>query len=259
MKTIKDDVNLTCETDYFSARQDGSVVIFTPKGNQLLTSSILKIKEAIVCYFECVEHHPEARIVLLMPSKRKAQREEYLLFFDMVRSSRVSENSVMRLYRATDQLILKIIASDLFFISADYGQILPMFAGISLACDYRILGYNAVFQNPALELGLIPEGGGAWFLSRMLGRGKALELILAQKSLGAREALTLGLVNRCVPMENFETEALSIAKQFEALPETSLRLGKKMVNHCWKDLSEFLEFESQELFKLMPQIKLRPV
>jgi 2-(1,2-epoxy-1,2-dihydrophenyl)acetyl-CoA isomerase len=253
------EADLTCETDYFSARQDGAVVIFTPKGNQLLTSTVLRIKEAVLQYFQHMENHPEVRIVLLMPQTCKARREEYLLFFDMLRSSRISDSSVMRLYRAIDQFILKIIASDLFFISADCGQILPMLAGISLSCDYRILGDNAVFQNPALELGLIPKGGNAWFLSRMLGRGKALELILAQKGLGAREALTLGLVNRCIPMEDFETEALSIAKQFEALPETSLRLGKKMVNHCWKDLSEFLEFESQELFKLMPQIKLRPV
>lgn len=242
---------MTCETDYFSARQDGSVVIFRPKGNQLLSSSILKIKEAILRYFELVVEHSEARIILLMPSRRKAQNEEYLLFFDMLRSSRISENNVMRLYRAIDQLIMNIIASDLFFISADYGRILPMFAGISLACDYRILGEDAVFQNPGVELGLIPKGGIAWFLTRILGKGKALEMIIAKESLSASEALTLGLVNRCIPIKNFETDSLSIAKQFETIPETTLKLGKKVVNNCWKDLSEFLEFESQELFKVV--------
>jgi len=243
--------NLTCETDYFSARQDGAVVIFSPKGNQLLVSTILRAKEAVHDYFKCVEDHPEARIVLLMPQARRALRQEYLSFFDMVRSSRISENSVMRLYRAIDQFILLILSSDLFFISAACGQILPMFASVSLVCDYRILGNNTVFQNPALELGLIPKGGSAWFLSRMLGRPKALELILAKESIGVNEAKALGLVNRCIPVEGFENEALSIAKQFEAFPETSLRMAKRLVNNCWKDLSDFLEFENQELIVSM--------
>lgn len=57
-----------------------------------------------------------------MPQKRKIQREEYLSFFDMVHSSRISEGSVMRLYRAIDQFILHILFSDLFFISVDYGR-----------------------------------------------------------------------------------------------------------------------------------------
>ena len=243
----KHDSNLTCETDYFSARQDGAVVIFSPKGNQLLTWTILRAKETVHNYLKLVEDHPEARIVLIIPQARKARREEYLSFFDMVQSSRISQNRVMRLYRAIDQLILHILSSDLFFISADCGRILPMFASISQACDYRIIGNNAIYQNPALEIGLIPKGGSAWFLSRMVGRNKALELILSNESITANEAKELELVNRCIPMENFEAEALSIAKYFEGLPKTSLKMAKRLVNNSWRDLSDYLEFETMEL------------
>jgi 2-(1,2-epoxy-1,2-dihydrophenyl)acetyl-CoA isomerase len=242
---------LTCETDYFSARQEGTIVIFRPKGNQLLTSTLIRAKEAVLDYFTFAADHPDARIVVLMPQKRKIQREEYLSFFDMVRSSRISESSVMRLYRAIDQIILHILTSDLFFISADHGQILPMFASIYMACDYRIVSDDAIFQNPAIELGLVPKGGFAWFLNQMLGRVKALELMLTNERIIAEEAMALGLVNRCVPVGNLEVKVLSAAKQFEALPGTSLGMAKRLVNRASKGLKEYLEYENHELIRAL--------
>lgn len=252
MKT--DQSELTWETDYFIARQEGAVVVFSNKGNQLLAQTLLKAKATVRDYLRRVEADPEVRVVLLMPQPRKARREEYLSFFDMVQSERLSENSVMRLYRAVDQLILQILSADLFFISADCGQVLPLFASISLACDYHILGDNAVVQNPALERGLIPKGI-AWFLSRVVGRARATELLLAEESISVDAALEMGLVNRRVPADSFEAEALAVANRFAALPETSLRLAKKLVNNSRQDLPDYLEFESQELCKTLRQIQ----
>ncbi|BBO67687.1 hypothetical protein DSCA_16170 [Desulfosarcina alkanivorans] len=249
--------NLTCDNDYFSARLEGGVVVFSPKGNVLLRSTILKAKEQVLDYFEAVSASSEARVLLLVPRARKSRREEYLSFIDMVKSGRMSENSVMRLYRAVDQIILHIRASSLFFISADCGQILPMAANISLACDYRILGDNACFQNPALELGLIAKGGGAWFLSRLLGRSKALELLLARQSLTPDEARAMGLVDRLVPADDFEAESLRIASRFAGIPATSLRLAKRLVSHCESDLAEYLEMENHELVRALYQTHIR--
>lgn len=243
--------NLTCETAYFSARQDGAVVVFRPKGNQLAFSAMLEAKETVLAYFRTIEKDPEARIVLITFKEQKKRFEEYLSFFNMASSSRISEISVIRLFRAIDQFILKILSSDLFFISADCGRIIPMFAGISHACDYRILGDDAIFQNPALELGLIPKGGAARLLSQLIGKGKAFELILTQGDLTAHEAMKLGLADRCIPVADLESEALSIARQFTAIPAGTLGLAKKMINHPSPDFSEYLEFESLELLKTL--------
>jgi len=195
-------------------------------------------------------------IVLILHPPRRARREEFLSLFDMVRSARIPAESVLRLYRAIDQLILRILDSSLFFISADCGQILPMFAAISLACDYRILGENAVFQNPELELGLIPKGGGAWFLSRILGRGKTIEILLSRKSISVDEAMALGLANRCIAMETFEEDALAIAQELAGLPETSLTLAKRLTSRMEKPLPEFLEFENRELMRAMQKLQM---
>jgi len=245
---------LTCETDYFSARQEGAIMVFRPKGNQLLSSTLTKAKEAIIDYLKFAADHSEARIIIVMPQKHKIQREEYLSFYDMVRSGRISEASVMRHYRTIDQLILYILSSDLFFISVDYGHILPMFASIALACDFCIIGEDAKFQNPSVELGLVPKGGFAWFLNQTLGRVKTLELMLTNESIMAKEAKALGLVNRCIPVKNLEAEALSIARQFEALPESSLKTAKRLVNNTSKAFPDYLEYENHELIRsLAPQ------
>jgi len=250
----KDFLDLTCETDYFSARQTGAILTFSFKGNMLLSSSIIKAKETVLGFFESVNRHPEIRVVLLLANPRKARKEEFLSFFDMVRSARLSRHGVLRMYRAMDQLMLHILSSDVFFINADCGQILPMFVNLAQACDYRIIGDNAVFQNPSLELGMFPKGGGAWFLTRRLGRQKAFELLLTHADLSAREATRLGLFDRCVPLKDFETEAASVAEKFAALPASSLTLAKRLINYASENIADYLEFENQELVKTMNQI-----
>ena len=85
-------------------------------------------------------------------------------------------------------------------IHADSGNVLPLFLNISLACDYRIVADNTLFQNPCLEFGLVPKGGGAFFLSKIMGGSKAYEFLLSEEDIAAEEALRLGcwdVLDRC--------------------------------------------------------------
>lgn len=250
MKKTQPDLNR--DTTYFSAIHKGSIVIFKSKGNFLLNLSIIKAKESIMEYFEMMNAaYPGVRVVLNMSMPRKARQEEYFSFFDMVKSSRLTKSSVMRLYRTIDQIMLHIIASDLFFIDANCGQILPMTFNIALACDHRIIGDNSVFQNPALELGLVSKGGGAWFLNQKFGRARALQYLLRTKSLTAEEAIATGLADQCVPVHQLEDQAIARAEHFAALPGTSLRLAKRLVNRSMEGFSEYLEYENQLLLAAM--------
>ena len=252
----KNDADLTCENDNFSARQDDNIVTVNFKGNFLLRSTLIKAKEAVLDFFECASAHPEVDILLLLDQQGKGRRDEYLSFFDMVSSARLSKNHVLRMYRAIDQFILHILSSDMFFINAGCGEILPVFANIALACDYRVIADNAIFQNPAIELGLVPKGGSAFFLNGMLGRGKAFKWMLTEKDITAREGEALGLVDQLVPAEDFQEEAFKVAKQFSALPTTSLRLAKRLSNYFVKGLPDYLEFENSELIRALIQKKI---
>jgi len=226
MNNISSD--LTCETDYFVSRFIDGVLVFNIKGNLMIKQTSIKAKETVLSFLKQAEEDDRVRVMVVMPLPRKPRREEYLDFFSMVASNRLSETSVMRLFRAIDQVILHVISSDKFFISANCGQVLPMFIGVSLAFDYRILGDNTAIQNPSLELGLAPKGGTPFFLSHTIGRGKIYDLLLSQEDISAQEALQLGLADHLVPWETFEEEVVRIATQFAEMPPSSLKLAKKL-------------------------------
>ena len=253
MNTISYD--LTCETDYFVSRLIDGVLVFNIKGNMMIHQTSIKAKETILAFLKQAEKDGRVRVIVMMPLPRKARREEYLDFFSMVASNRLPENSVMRLFRAIDQVILHVISSDKFYISANCGQVLPMFIGASLAFDYRILGDNTAIQNPSLELGLAPKGGAPFFLSHTIGRGKVYNLLLAQKDINAEEARYMGLADRLVPMETFEKAVIEIAAKFAAMPLSSLRLVKRLGNFSISGLEAYLEYENQQLMQALHQAR----
>jgi 2-(1,2-epoxy-1,2-dihydrophenyl)acetyl-CoA isomerase len=128
--------------------------------------------------------------------------------------------------------------------------------GCSLACDYRILGDNTAIQNPSLELGLAPKGGAPFFLGRTIGKGKVYELMLSDHNITAQEALKLGIADRIVSMDTFEEDVMKIAAQFAALPPTSLRLAKRLINFPLVGLGSYLEYENKQLLRAMNQARM---
>jgi enoyl-CoA hydratase len=76
---------------------------------------------------------------------------------------------------------------------------------LALACDIRIASENASFGQPEIKLGIIPGGGGTQRLTRLVGEGKAMELILTGDFIDAKTALSLGLVNHVVPLDQLKS------------------------------------------------------
>jgi 2-(1,2-epoxy-1,2-dihydrophenyl)acetyl-CoA isomerase len=136
-------------------------------------------------------------------------------------------------------------------IHADSGNVLPLFLNISLACDYRMVADNTLFQNPCLEFGLVPKGGGAFFLTQRVGASKAGELLLSEDDIPAEEALRLGLVDRVVALNDLRETAMKKAEEYACKPARSLRCIKRLINFSLKELYEYLEFETHELTKMI--------
>ena len=136
-------------------------------------------------------------------------------------------------------------------IHANSGKVLSLFLNVSLACDYRIIADNTVFQNPCLEIGMVPKGGGAFFLSKMLGISKAYEILLCEKDITAEEALKLGLVDKVVPFNELRQAALEIAEDYARRPLRSIAGAKKLLNYSIRDLEEYLDFETRELGRII--------
>jgi 2-(1,2-epoxy-1,2-dihydrophenyl)acetyl-CoA isomerase len=122
---------------------------------------------------------------------------------------------------------------------------------MSLVCDYRIVAENTLFQNPYIDLGTIPKGGGAYFISRKVGVSKAYEVLLYEKDITAQDALRLGIVDRVVPLEKLEESAIKVAHWFSRKPARTLEGVKKLLNRSKEGLIENLELENQEIDRIM--------
>ncbi len=100
---------------------------------------------------------------------------------------------------------------------------------LALACDMRIASETASFGQPEINLGIIPGGGGTQRLTRLIGEGKAMELILTGDIIDAQTAFTLGLVNFVVPATDLEAKTMEIAHRISEKSPIALRMAKEGV------------------------------
>jgi enoyl-CoA hydratase/carnithine racemase len=100
----------------------------------------------------------------------------------------------------------------------------------AMACTIRIAVDTARFGQPEVKLGLLPGGGGTQRLPRLVGKGRALQLILSGGMISAQEAYRIGLVNEIVPTANLIARAEEILKQISANAPVAVRLSLEAVN-----------------------------
>src|SRR5688500_6672582 len=100
---------------------------------------------------------------------------------------------------------------------------------LALACDIRIASETASFGQPEINLGIIPGGGGTQRLTRLVGEGKAMELILTGEIIDAQTAFGIGLVNHVVPADQLETTTMELACRIAQKGPIALRLAKHAV------------------------------
>ncbi len=115
-------------------------------------------------------------------------------------------------------------------IAAVNGYALGGGCELALACHVRIASENAKFGQPEVNLGIIPGYGGTQRLARLIGRGRAMELILTGNQIDAQEALRVGLVNKVVPQADLMGAAIAMAEQIASKGQIAIRMALKAVN-----------------------------
>jgi enoyl-CoA hydratase len=129
-------------------------------------------------------------------------------------------------------------------IAAINGYALGGGCELAMACTFRVASENAMLGQPEVKLGIIPGYGGSQRLPRLVGKGRALELLLTGDMIPASEAFRIGLVNHVVPPAELMTAVESIARKIMANGPVAVRLCLEAVNRgleMTQDEGQFLE------------------
>lgn len=138
-----------------------------------------------------------------------------------------------------DDYVRKVIATfrklqDMPFatIAAINGYALGGGCELALSCDFRLMSANARIGLTEVRLGAVPAGGGLQLLPKLVGRAKALEIILLGDQWFAEEALSVGLVGAVHPADALATAALALARRLLACSPVSVAESKRAISRC---------------------------
>lgn len=153
----------------------------------------------------------------------------------------------------TDYFVAQKATHDLFrgieefekpVIAAINGVALGGGLEIALCCDIRMAATTARFGLPEVKLGVIPAAGGTQRLPRLIGEGRAKELILTADIIDADTALSYGIVSRILPPDELMPAAFAIAQRIAEYPPLAVRFAKRAINRGMQtDLDSGLEYE----------------
>lgn len=134
--------------------------------------------------------------------------------------------------RGQDLVFSKIEASPKPIVAAVNGFALGGGCELVMSCHFRVASENAKFGQPEVNLGLIPGYGGTQRLTQLVGKSKAMELILTTDMIGAEEAKTLGLVNHVYPLADLLSETKKILQKINTKAPIAIAKSIALVNQA---------------------------
>jgi 2-(1,2-epoxy-1,2-dihydrophenyl)acetyl-CoA isomerase len=157
-----------------------------------------------------------------------------------------------RFLESVHRVPLTLAAMDKPVIAAVNGAAMGAGMDMALACDIRFASINARFAASYVRMGLAPGDGGAYFLPRLVGVAKALELLWTGDAIDAEKAEQLGIVNRVLPEEELMPYTREFAARLARGPEVAIRLTKRAVYESQAiDLRTSLDLISSHMAVLM--------
>ncbi|MGQ9692917.1 MAG: enoyl-CoA hydratase-related protein [Thermaceae bacterium] len=202
-----------------TSRADGVLILALdrPEVNALTSDLLLALEERL----EEAGQGPEVRAVILTGKGRAFSAGQDLREFE---GQPPDYEGHLRKYNRVVEALVNLGKPT---VAAINGAAAGAGLSLALAADFRIASEAATFTTAFTRIGLVPDSGMSFFLPRLVGYAKALELILLSPRLSAQEALGIGLVHKVVAGERLMEEALNLAKTLAEGPTLALGLAKK--------------------------------
>ena len=164
-----------------------------------------------------------------------ATSERDIANFDVTRSLRENVNPTILAMR---ELPVPVIARV-------HGHAVGVGSNYALACDMIVASEQALFGQVFVKIGLMPDGGGTFFLPRLVGYHKAFELMATGEIISAQEAYQLGMVNKVVPLAELDATVDKLASRLAQAPRVAIEKIKAGLNNSARsDLASALDFEA---------------
>jgi enoyl-CoA hydratase len=176
--------------------------------------------------FEEAKADPAVRVVILTGAGDKA----FAAGADISEIAGFDEVSGAEFSRQGQAVFDSIEALGKPVIAAVNGYALGGGCELAMACTLRIAAETAVFGQPEVKLGLIPGYGGTQRMPELIGKSRALQLLLTGETIPAQDALTLGLVDSVVPLKSLLSKAEALAQQITANAPIAVNLCLRAVN-----------------------------
>jgi len=190
--------------------------------NALNTPTLTQLDQA----FDQLAGNPEVKGVIITGGGEKS----FVAGADISEFQQVKGNTAAAFMARGQRIFDKIERFDRPVIAAINGFALGGGNELAMSCDIRIAAENALFGQPEVNLGIIPGYGGTQRLPRLIGPGKAKEIILADERINAQEALRIGLVQRVVPKGQAVEEAKKLLKKIMSKGPVAIKMAKKAIN-----------------------------
>ena len=190
--------------------------------NALNASTWLDLRTA----FESAQNDPTVRGVILTGAGDKA----FIAGADIAGLTQATAIEAERSSRAGQEVLNLIENLGKPVVAAINGFALGGGCETAMACTIRIAAAHAKFGQPEVKLGLLPGGGGTQRLPRLVGKGRALQLILSGGMISAQEACRIGLVNEVVPVSDLIPRAEAILKEIAVNAPLAIRYALDAVN-----------------------------
>ena len=199
------------------------VTINRPKALNALNSQTLKDLDVVL---EDLEKDNDIYAVILTSAGEKS----FVAGADISEMKDLNEEQGKEFGALGNKVFLRLENLNKPVIAAIQGFALGGGCEISMACDIRIASDKALFGQPEVGLGITPGFGGTQRLARIVGLGKAKEIIYTASNIKADEAYRIGLVNKVVPLEDLMDEAKKVASKIIANAPVAVKLAKDAIN-----------------------------
>ena len=235
----------------FTGYEKENIAVLQFHRDFLLRTENLSGRDQVLDFLDRVSASRSIKLLIIAGAPDAKGREEFNEFFDRFYAKGMDLTLIHRMNNVISQLVLKLAQLKKFIIYMNSNKIVATFLNVGLACDYRIIADNAVIQNPCVDMGIVSKGGGAYFMPKLIGRGKTIEVMLSDRDITAQEAKDLGLINDIVPYENLEAFTFTKAKEFAQKPMSSLLAVKQLLNFSIRGLKDYLDYENELIINIV--------